>query len=41
MITPPTVKETCLDVSDLARATHFYRNLFGFDVVESDERPYE
>jgi catechol 2,3-dioxygenase-like lactoylglutathione lyase family enzyme len=30
--------ETCLDVSDLARATHFYRNLFGFDVVESDER---
>ena len=38
MVKRPTVKETCLDVSDLARATDFYRNLFGFDVVESDER---
>lgn len=35
---PPIVKETCLDVSDLARATRFYRNLFGFEVIESGER---
>ena len=38
MIIPPAVKETCLDVSDLARASQFYQNLFGFDVVDSDGR---
>ena len=38
MARPPTVKETCLDVADLARATRFYRDLFGFEVIEADER---
>jgi catechol 2,3-dioxygenase-like lactoylglutathione lyase family enzyme len=38
VITPPTVNETCLDVSDLANSTRFYRDLFGFEVIESNER---
>jgi catechol 2,3-dioxygenase-like lactoylglutathione lyase family enzyme len=38
MTTPPTIKETCLDVSDLARAVHFYRRLFRFEILELDER---
>jgi catechol 2,3-dioxygenase-like lactoylglutathione lyase family enzyme len=38
MPSPPIVKETCLDVTDLPLATRFYRDLFGFEVIESGER---
>lgn len=32
------VVETALVVEDVARATHFYRQLFGFDVLLQNER---
>src|SRR5215472_2144974 len=38
MPAPPIVKETCLDVTDLARASRFYRELFGFEMIEGDDR---
>jgi len=38
MLSPPVIKETCLDVGDLARAARFYRELFGFEKIEGDER---
>jgi catechol 2,3-dioxygenase-like lactoylglutathione lyase family enzyme len=38
--TPPgsSILETCLYVEDLARACEFYTTLFGYPVLESDER---
>ncbi len=38
MVSPPVVKETCLDVADLTRAARFYRELFGFETIEGDDR---
>jgi catechol 2,3-dioxygenase-like lactoylglutathione lyase family enzyme len=38
MLSPPVIKETCLDVADLARAACFYRELFGFERIEGDDR---
>ncbi len=35
---PSTVLETCLDVDDLARAREFYTGLFGYAVMDSDNR---
>lgn len=35
---PPLIKETCLYVSDLARAKNFYCNLFGFEVIDLHPR---
>lgn len=32
------IVETCINVSDMARARNFYRSLFGFEVMEGDER---
>lgn len=38
MITPPRIKETCLYVADLPRAVRFYTELFGYEVMTSDDR---
>ncbi len=35
---PSTLLETCLYAEDLARARAFYTDLFGYRVMESDER---
>lgn len=32
------IVETCINVSDMARARNFYRSLFGFEVMEGDDR---
>jgi catechol 2,3-dioxygenase-like lactoylglutathione lyase family enzyme len=38
MLNLPRIKETCLYVADLPRATRFYTDLFGYTVMASDER---
>jgi catechol 2,3-dioxygenase-like lactoylglutathione lyase family enzyme len=38
MPNPPRIKETCLYVADLPRAVRFYVELFGYEVMVSDER---
>jgi catechol 2,3-dioxygenase-like lactoylglutathione lyase family enzyme len=38
MIPPSAILETCLSVQDLARARAFYKGLFGYLVMRSDER---
>ncbi|HXJ56099.1 MAG TPA: VOC family protein [Verrucomicrobiae bacterium] len=35
---PSAILETCLDVSDVARARAFYADLFGFAVMKADDR---
>ncbi|MCI0748134.1 MAG: VOC family protein [Verrucomicrobia subdivision 3 bacterium] len=35
---PSAILETCLDVSDLARARDFYASLFGYPVMLEDHR---
>jgi catechol 2,3-dioxygenase-like lactoylglutathione lyase family enzyme len=35
---PPRIKETCLYVADLTRAVKFYTDLFGYEVMASDDR---
>lgn len=37
-LAPPTIRETCLYVEDLARAVVFYRALLNYEVLASDER---
>jgi catechol 2,3-dioxygenase-like lactoylglutathione lyase family enzyme len=32
------ILETCLDVTDLSRSREFYANLFGYPVMQSDDR---
>lgn len=32
------IVETCVNVSNMIRARRFYESLFGFDVMEHDER---
>ena len=32
------IVETCINVSDMGPARHFYESLFGFEVMEHDER---
>ena len=32
------IVETCINVSDMSRARRFYDSLFGFEVMEHDER---
>ena len=32
------ILETCINVSDMTRARRFYQSIFGFDVMEHDER---
>jgi catechol 2,3-dioxygenase-like lactoylglutathione lyase family enzyme len=38
MPAPPRIKETCLYVANLSRATRFYTDLFGYEVMTSDDR---
>jgi catechol 2,3-dioxygenase-like lactoylglutathione lyase family enzyme len=38
MFNPPRIKETCLYVADLPRAIRFYTDLFGYTVMNSDDR---
>jgi catechol 2,3-dioxygenase-like lactoylglutathione lyase family enzyme len=38
MVTPPRIKEACLYVADLPRAVAFYVDLFGYEVMASDDR---
>jgi catechol 2,3-dioxygenase-like lactoylglutathione lyase family enzyme len=38
MTLPPRIKETCIYVADLARATKFYTDLFGYEVMAADDR---
>jgi len=33
-----TILETCLDVADLSRSREFYARLFGYPVMQSDDR---
>jgi len=32
------IVETCINVSDISRARRFYEGIFGFDVIEHDDR---
>jgi catechol 2,3-dioxygenase-like lactoylglutathione lyase family enzyme len=32
------IVETCINVSDIVRARRFYQSLFGFDIMEGDDR---
>ena len=41
MTVNPTIRgivETCVNVSDMSRARRFYESVFGFEVMEHDER---
>jgi catechol 2,3-dioxygenase-like lactoylglutathione lyase family enzyme len=38
MLNPPRIKETCLYVTDLPRSVRFYVELFGYEVMVSDDR---
>jgi catechol 2,3-dioxygenase-like lactoylglutathione lyase family enzyme len=38
MPAPPRIKETCLYVADLAQSVKFYTELFGYEVMASDDR---
>jgi catechol 2,3-dioxygenase-like lactoylglutathione lyase family enzyme len=38
MTKQPRIKETCLYVADLSRAIEFYTQLFGYEVMVSDDR---
>ena len=41
MTKPPAIRgivETCINVSDMDRARRFYESIFGFEVMEHDER---
>jgi len=35
---PSAILETCLDVADLSRSRDFYAGLFGYSVIQSDDR---
>jgi catechol 2,3-dioxygenase-like lactoylglutathione lyase family enzyme len=35
---PSAILETCLDVTDLRRSRQFYAGLFGYSVMQSDDR---
>jgi len=35
---PSAILETCLSVADLAAARDFYTGLFGYSVMQQDER---
>ena len=35
---PSAILETCLDVADLPRSREFYAGLFGYSVMQSDDR---
>ena len=37
-VLPSTIVETCLHVADLNRSRKFYSDLFGYSVMNSDER---